>query len=218
MKKTIFLFAACWLGLAVTKAQDGAAAQLQTAVAKLDQANSVKDYQQLADEFKGIADRQKNAWLPFYYAGYCNARIGWLYERDGDAIEPFANKADEEIRKALSLIDTAVDKKGLSEIYCVLSMVNRAWVFINSSTYGIKYGPLAARYTQLAMMEDPNNPRALWLAGWEKFYTPKLWGGSKTKAKELLGTAQKQLDANPAAGVAPHWGRKEVAELLKQLK
>src|SRR5271168_5046478 len=94
MKKTIFLFAACWLSLVVTKAQDGAAgregaaARLQTAVAKLDQANSVKDYQLLADEFKGIADRQKNAWLPFYYAGYCNARIGWLYERDGDAIEP----------------------------------------------------------------------------------------------------------------------------------
>lgn len=218
MKKTIFLFVACWLILAVTKAQDGSAGQLQTAVGKLDQANSVKDYQLLADEFKGIADQQKNAWLPFYYAGFCNAKIGWLYQRDGDNIEPFADKAEEEIRKALSLIDTAVQKKELSEIYCVLSMVNRDRVFINPMSFGSQYGPVAGRYTQLAMKENPNNPRAYWLAGWEKYATPKLWGGSKTKAKELLGTAQKQLEAASSTGIAPHWGRKEVEELLNELK
>jgi len=218
MKKTIFLFTACWLTLVATKAQDDGAGQVQAAVARLDQATTVKDYQVLADEFKGIADRQKNAWLPFYYAGYCNARIGWLNQRDGDNIEAFANKGDEEVRKALSLIDTARQKKELSEIYCVLSMVNRDRVFINPMSFGSKYGPVAGRYTQLAMQEDPGNPRAYWLAGWEKYATPKLWGGSKTKAKELLETAEKQLDAAPSAGIAPHWGRKEVAELLKELK
>ena len=76
MKKLIII-AAFILMYAGLHAQD-AAAPLQTTVAKLDNANTVKDYQQLATEFLRIADAQKTEWLPYYYAAFCNAKIGWL--------------------------------------------------------------------------------------------------------------------------------------------
>src|SRR5260221_14296333 len=101
----------------------------KTVLAKLDQASTVKDYQQLADQFNQLGNAQNNQWLPYYYAAFCNAKIGWLYQDDGDKIEPFADKADEQIKKSKSLLDTITQKKELAEVYVVLSMINRARVF-----------------------------------------------------------------------------------------
>jgi hypothetical protein len=170
-------------------------------------------------DFSRIADAQKNQWLPYYYAAFCNAKVGWLKQNDDpDNIEPFANKAEEEIKKAQSLLDSTKQKTALSETYCVQSMINRARVFINPQTYGPQYGPAASNYAHLAAQIDTDNPRALYLEGWEKFATPKMWGGDKTKAKELLTTAKQKLENNTAPGIEPHWGKKEVEEILKQLK
>jgi hypothetical protein len=218
MKKVIFFIIANFLQAYSIQAQNNYKQQMQAAVTKLDQAASVKDYQQLAVEFESIAQLEKTGWLPYYYAAFCNVKIGWIYQEDGDRIEPFADKAEMDIKKSESLIDTAVQKKELSEVFCVLSMVNRARVFINPMSYGRQYGPVASQYTKLALKENADNPRANYLDGWEKYSTPKLWGGDKKKSKELLELAKHQLASNPDNGINPHWGLKEVDELLKQLK
>ncbi|MDF2188066.1 hypothetical protein [Paraflavitalea sp. CAU 1676] len=199
-------------------AQDKTEASLQAAVGKLDNATTAKEYQQLATEFAAIARQSPTSWLAWYYAAYSNAKTGWLYENDGDKIEPFARLAEEQGKKALALLDTARQKEETSELYCVLSMANRAWVFINPMSYGRKYGPIAGQYVQKAKAANPANPRALYLEGWEKYATPKMWGGDKKKAKELLEHAQQELTARSATGNAPHWGKREVEELLSKLK
>ena len=86
MKKTILFIAVIFLYGNLTQAQDNYSQQMQTAVAKLDQAVAVKDYQQLAANFESIAEQEKASWLPWYYAAFCNAKIGWLYQQDGDQI------------------------------------------------------------------------------------------------------------------------------------
>ena len=217
MKKAIIILSTVLLACATIHAQDDAQ-KLQQGVAKIDNAATIKDYQQLANEFAQIAETEKTQWLPYYYAAFCNAKIGWLSQDDPDNIEDYANKADEQIKKAQALLDTATQKKELSEVYCVLSMVNRARVFMNPATYGRQYGPSASMYIQLAKRANADNPRALYLDGWEKFSTPKMWGGDKVKAKELLLAAQQKLSTNASSGVEPHWGKKEVDGLLKQLK
>jgi hypothetical protein len=217
MKKVIFLVVAAVTMMIAAQAQESTSSQLNSTVEKLASARSVKSYQQLASEFANIAEAQKTNWLAWYYAAFCNAKIGWLLQNDGDLIEPFAKKADEQIHKSLSLLDTATQKKELSEVYCVLSMVNRANVFINPMTYGRKYGPAASKYIQFARQIDPENPRAIYLQGWEKYSTPKMWGGDKKKAKELLEQAAQRLNSQQVSGNYPHWGKKEVEETLKRL-
>jgi hypothetical protein len=217
MKKTTFFIAVIFLHSYLIQAQDNYNQQMQAVVAKLDQASTVKDYQQLAAGFESIAQQDKSNWLPWYYAAFCNAKIGWLYRQDGDQIEPFADKAEKDIKKSASLLDTASQKKELSEVYCVISMVNRARVFINPMSYGRQYGPVASQYTHLALKSNPENPRANYLEGWEKFSTPKLWGGDKKKAKELLELAKRQLAADRNEGINPHWGQKEIDTLLREL-
>jgi len=221
MKKTIA--GVCLIMSAFTvRAQGDGSQLLTTLVTELEKTASVrdhrvaiKDYQDLTEGFLRIADAHKTQWLPYYYAAYCNAKIGWLYQDDGEQVEPYANKGDEEIKKALSLLDTTRDKKGLSEVYCVMSMVNQAKVFINPMTYGRQYGPSAARYVQLAKAANPDNPRALYLEGWEKYTTPKMWGGDKKKAKEILLAAKQKFDGQADGEPSrPHWGRQDVDELL----
>jgi len=219
MKKTILIIAFIATACTVINAQSSYQQQMQTTVTKLDNANTVKDYQQLADEFLRIADIEKTQWLPYYYAAFCNAKIGWLkQDRDPDNIESFADNAEEQIKKANALLDTSKQKKELSEVYCVQMMLNQARVFINPQTYGPRYGAVAFNYTQLAKNENPDNPRMLYLLGWQKFETPKMWGGDKTKAKELLLTAKQKLESNSSSGIEPHWGKKEVEGILNQLK
>lgn len=218
MKKVIFMTMTALTALITVHAQDANDQQLQAAVSQLDKATTVKDYRQLAIDFAGIAEQQKTNWLSWYYAAFCNAKTGWLYEHDGDKIEPFANLAGEQIKKAVSLLDTVTQKKELSEVYCVLSMVHRANVFINPMTYGRQHGPVASRYIQMAQQANPGNPRAIYLAGWEKYATPKMWGGDKKKAKELLEQSLQQLTTQGTTDTAPHWGKQEVEGLLKELK
>jgi len=217
MKKLILIIVAIAMMRFSGNAQQGTK-ELEITVAKLDKAKTVKDYKTLADDFIHIAESQKKEWLPFYYAAFCNAKIGWLYEDDGEKIAPFTDKAEEEIKKSLSLLDTASQKKELSELYCVFMMLNQARVFMNPQTYGAKYGPTAFNYLRLAEKANPENPRALYLEGWVKYATPKAWGGDKVKAKELLIAAKQELNSNASFNVNPHWGKMEVEDLLKQLK
>jgi hypothetical protein len=210
--KKVFISIATALVLQVA----ATAQQLQPAVTQLEKATSAKEFQQLATQFEQMANAAPNNWLPWYYAAYCNAKTGWLYQDDGERIEPFADKADQQIAKALSLLDTSKQKKELSEIYVVKSIINRDRVYINPPSYGPKYGPDAAKYIQLALKTDAANGRALYLAGWEKYATPKMWGGDKQKAKEYLLKAQQQLNAQGADN-NPHWGKKETEELLGKL-
>jgi hypothetical protein len=218
MKKTILIIASAFMMYSFANGQDAYTKQMQQQVKMLDNANTIKEYEQLAANFMRLAQAEKTQWLPYYYSAFCDAKVGWLKQDDPDNIEPFANKADEEIKQAQALIDTAKQKTELSELYCVLSMINRARVFINPSTYGRQYGPAASRYIRLAEKANPDNPRALYLDGWEKFSTPKMWGGDKLKAKELLETAKQKLDNNTVSGIEPHWGKKEVQDILNQLK
>jgi len=217
MKRVISLTVAVFLVFAV-HSQNNNEQQLQVAVTRLATASTAKDFIQLAGDFEKLAGSQDGKWLPYYYAAYCNAKVGWLYQDEGERIEPHADKAESQINTALSYLDTAAQKKELSEVYCVMSMAQRAKTFINPMTYGPKFGPAAFQFLQKARNTNPGNPRALYLDGWEKFSAPKMWGGDKKKAKELLETALNQLNAENAPGNYPHWGKNEIEGLLKKLK
>jgi hypothetical protein len=190
---------------------------LQNAVTKLDQATKAKDFEQLEKEFLQITAQQKKDWLPYYYAAFCNAKLGFINQDDGESIEPFSNRGEEQVQMAKSLLDTVQQKKELSELYTVLSMVYRTKVFINPMTYGRKYGILSQQYRVKAQELNPENPRAIYVKAWEMYKTPKMWGGDKEAGKQLA-TKSLALLQNEQSGIQPHWGKTENQELLGKNK
>jgi hypothetical protein len=217
MKKLIFLSLTAILSFGSLSAQE-TDQQLRDAVTKLEKAKTVKEFEKLAGEFEKLTNSKNPKWLPYYYAAFCNAKIGWLSQYEGEIIEPYADKAETQITTALSYLDTSTQKKELSEVQTVQSMINRARVFINPMTYGPKFGPTAYLQMVNAKKANPENPRATFLEAWDKFYAPSAYGGDKKKAKELLETALSQLNTEKPATGYPHWGKTEVETLLKSAK
>jgi len=177
---------------------------------------TVADFQSLANDFARVANAYPTEWLGYYYAAWCNVHIAWAYQQDGDKIEPFAKLAEAQIRKAESLAGS--DNKALSEIYCIWSMVDRAYIFISPMSNGRKYGPVANQYLEKARKANPDNARALYLDAWVKYNTPKLWGGDKDKAKELLQQALTKLQGAASSPNFPHWGKSDCDAMLAQYK
>lgn len=218
MKKLVFTIMAL-LSVYFTSGAQGKTTTdaLQNAVTKLDRTTKARDYESLEKEFLGIAEQDKRNWLPYYYAAFCNAKTGFLLQDDGDGIEPFSNRGEDQAKKAKALLDTIGQKKELSEVYTVLSMVYRTKVFINPMTYGRKYGKLSQEYRIKAQELNPKNPRAIYVKAWEMYKTPKLWGGNKELGKQLAEQSLGLLK-DPEAGVYPHWGKAESQELLSKNK
>lgn len=190
---------------------------LQNAVTKLDRATKAKEYEALEKEFLSIAEQQHKNWLPYYYAAFCNAKIGFINQDDGEGIEPFSIRGEEQAQKAKALLDTVRQKTELSEVYTVLSMVYRTKVFINPMTYGRKYGTLSQQYRTKAQILNPKNPRAIYVKAWEMYKTPRIWGGNKELGKQLAEQSLALLK-DPGTGVSPHWGKAESQELLNKNK
>ncbi|WP_342087351.1 hypothetical protein [Dyadobacter sp. OTU695] len=199
--------------IAFTFAQNGDyATQLEASVKKLDQAKSVSDFQGLEKTFVQLGNTEKTEWLPYYYAAFCNAKIGFLLQDDGEKIEPYSVRGEAQIKKSESLAKG--DGKVLSEIYVVQAMIYRTKVFISPMTMGRQFGPLSDQFLKKAQKLDAGNPRAIYLEAWTKYYTPKLWGGDKDLARELAGKAIRNLSATTFS-VMPHWGKAESEVLLR---
>ncbi|MEC5143896.1 hypothetical protein [Chitinophaga sp. 212800010-3] len=210
-KQSIILFLliiCCYTGFAQNN-------NLHALIAKLDQAQTVKDYEQLEKTFS--ATSSSPSWLAPYYAALCNAKIGFLLQDDGEKIEPYSNQGEEQIKKAISLLDTARQHKELAEAYTVLSMVYRTKVFINPMTYGRKYGTASDQYLKQARALDPQNPRALYVAAWVKYATPKMWGGDKDQARQLATESLKNI-GTAGTDDLPHWGKNDDQALLNKIK
>lgn len=210
MKQMIALLAVVFI-LNTAQAQDQ---QLATAVAKLNTAVSIADYQQLANEFGRLAAAEPTQWLHAYYAAYSNAKIAFV-QKDPDRAAQFSNLAEEQIKKAEAIVKPGGDQKELAEVYTVYSFINRSRVEADPMVNGRKYGPTAGAQLTKARQLDPANPRALYLDGLIKFKTPAMWGGDKKKAKELLKEALKQFEVKPASTVAPQWGRADCEKMLQ---
>lgn len=181
-------------------------------VAKLDTASSAATYNNLANNFERIAKAEKNQWLPFYYAAYCNV-VGGFMSRDFSKADAVADKAEALINKADSL------SPHNSEIMCVMSMVNSARIMVDPQNRGMKYGMIASQNLAMAKTYDPKNPRPYLLEAQSKMYTPEQWGGGKEAAKASLDQGKKRMaEFKPESSISPKWGDYLVTSLEAQLK
>ena len=221
MKKTIFILTAI-LAASFSFAQmpDKFVKAMETKIALIDSTHTVEGFADLANAFERIADAEKNQWLAYYYAAYCNASAGTLAGAGGDMMaakadktDPYADKADKQIKKAEELA------KKNSEIFIVKKMIATLRMLGDPMNRYMTYGPEAQAMLEEAKKLNPENPRVYILEGQDKFYTPEQFGGSKEEAKVLFEKAQKLYDTfKPETSIHPNWGKNQVAYFLSQYK
>ena len=183
---------------------------MKTSIAALDSVVVPQQYMQLANNFTRIANVESAEWLPDYYAAYCFA-MSVFTSHDKKNIDTYLDQADLLIKKADSI------SPDNSEIITVKGLISSARIMADPMSRGKKYGTLANQQYKQAEKLDSLNPRPVLLEGQGLFYTPKMFGGGKDKAKPVIEKALVKYNLfKPANDIAPHWGRKMAEDMLKQ--
>jgi len=166
----------------------------------------------LANNFERIAMAEKNQWLPYYWAAFCQVNYAFMVQ-DKDKTDGFADKATDFITKADSLMPNN------SEISCIKSMIASCHMMVNPMQRYMEYGPESNGNIEKAMQQDPNNPRPYYLKGQGLKYTPEQYGGGCKTAKPVLQTSLDKYNTfKPASELDPNWGKAQVAALIDGCK
>ena len=221
MKKTIFILSAILIaGFSFAQMPDKFVKAIESKIAILDTTKTADGYIELANAFERIADAEKNQWIAYYYAAYCNATAGTLVGAGGDMMaakadktDPYADKADKQISKAEELM------KNNSEIFVVKKMIATLRMLGDPMNRYMTYGPEATAMLEEAKKLNPDNPRVYVLEAQDKYYTPEQFGGSKDEAKVLFEKAQKLFETfKPETNIHPNWGKGQVTYFLSLYK
>jgi hypothetical protein len=184
---------------------------MQTNIAMLDSALTQGNMASLANNFERIGDAEKSQWLPYYYASYCTV-MSALTEKDKSKTDAIADKADELIKKS-----EAIAGKENSETCVIKSLIASSHMMVDPQARWQQYGAAATANIEKAKALDPSNPRAVYLEGQAKFYTPESFGGGKAPAKELLTKALQMFDSfKPETNLHPNWGKATTKYFLAQ--
>ena len=221
MKKTIFILSAMLVAsFSFAQMPDKFVKAMEAKIALIDSTHTVEGFTDLANAFERIAEAEKNQWLAYYYAAYCNASAGTIAGAGSDMMaakadktDPYADKADKQIKKAEELA------KKNSEIFIVKKMIATLRMLGDPMNRYMTYGPEAQAMLDEAKKLNPDNPRVYILEGQDKFYTPEQFGGNKEEAKIIIKKAQKLYDTfKPETSIHPSWGKNQVAYFLSQYK
>lgn len=221
MKKTIFILTAILIAnFSFAQMPEKFVKAMEAKMTAIDTTISVQGLTDLANAFERIADAEKNQWLAYYYAAYCNATAGLMVGSGGDMMaakadktDPYADKAEKQLSKAEEMM------KDNSEIFIVKKMIATLRMMGDPMSRYMTYGPEAAQALENAKKLDPNNPRVYLLEAQDKFYTPEQFGGSKEEAKVLFEKSKQLYDSfKPATNIHPNWGKGTVTYFLSQYK
>ena len=198
-------------GIAQSKKYEDA---MKKNLALFDSAKKADDYVKIANGFERIALAEKKDWLSNYYAGMCYVLVA--FEKAGDDIDTWCDKADGFIRNADSL------SKNNSEVFVLKSMSASARIGVNPMLRGQKYGGLSGDYQDAAIKLDAKNPRAYLQKAQGIYFTPEMFGGGAKKAKPIYETAVEKFKTfKPASAIYPDWGKdmaqKQLAEINEKL-
>ena len=221
MKKTIFILTAILVaGISFAQMPEKFVKAMEPRMAAIDSTMSVQGLTDLANAFERIADAEKNQWLAYYYAAYCNASAGLMVASGGDMMaakadktDPYADKAEKQLSKAEELM------KDNSEIFVVKKMIATLRMIGDPMNRYMTYGPEAAQALETAKKLDANNPRVYLLEAQDKYFTPEQFGGNKEEAKVLFEKSKQLFETfKPATNIHPNWGKGSVTYFLSLYK
>lgn len=166
----------------------------------------------VANNFERIAIAEKNQWLPYYYAAFCQVNYGFM-ETDKTKTDGYADRASELISKADSLAPNN------SEISCIKSMIASCHMMVDPMTRYMEYGKASSENLEAAIAQDPTNPRPHYLKGQGLRYTPEQFGGGcKTALPEFEAAMSKYEKFKKPGELYPDWGKPQVEQLIKGCK
>ncbi len=212
MKTTILIIAMtiiCFTGFSSGQAYQK---KMGETLQQFGEAKNLTDFQAVANQFKMIANVEKQEWLPLYYHAHIHILLSFMDQSSSEKKDEYLAVAEESLNKMMELAPQEVEIIALQSFYYTAKLV------VDPMTRGMQYGMLVAQTLGKAMALDANNPRVRYLkiandVGGASFYgvDPKQYKG----AADLL--LKEWDDYKVKSPLHPSWGKEQVKATLKQL-
>ncbi len=210
MKKTFIIIVLMFLSPSITVAQTEAdidsliihgKQQLQQATNKwID-----SDLLQARAYFERLLSDPSKAWLVRYYIGLADYRLVSFYfsKQDKDKSKPYLDDGIDQLQGCLE------SKQDFAEAHCLLSSLYGNKIAVSPFS-AMTLGPKSGKELGKAKALEPKNPRICLIEGWSAYFTPKMFGGSKEKAKKYFEQAIVYFDSFQVTDpLLPDWGHDE---------
>lgn len=162
-------------------------------------ADTSTEYQQAANYFDRIAQKETDQWLPLYYQAQVLSFIG-NDQTDKESKETTLNSA-------LELIESAKKINRNSELLALEGFVQMLRISIDPATRGQTLSPVIFGLYGQALGMDAENPRALLFLGQMQLGTARFFGTGNDEAcanvKKAYDIFEKQPDE---LTIYPDWG------------
>ena len=155
--------------------------------------------------FERLQTAPTYSWLIHYYIALADYRIVSFYfsQQNQEQAKKYIDDGIEHLQSCLEM------KDDFAEAYSLLSSLYGNKIGTDPQL-GMTLGPKSGVMMAKAMKLEPQNPRTQLIAAWSAYFTPKMWGGGKDKAKEHYEQAIAFFDSFKVTDpLLPDWGHDE---------
>jgi hypothetical protein len=179
---------------------------------QLKTAQSKEEWLNISQGFERIASNEAKKWQPSYWAAYAYIRVAQR-EKEVSKKDAILDKADEWIEKGLKINATN------DELLILKAMSAQARLPVDPMSRWMKYGPIIGMSLEQAKKINASNPRIYLINGENIYFTPKEFGGGKSKALPLFEQAEGLYkDTKIDNDFLPKWGIEELNYFIEQCK
>lgn len=210
--KLVFVLMLTTLVGSIARAENTYQLVMKENLSRLDTVSMLMDvngFVGLANKFNLIAQKEQDEWLPMYYAAYCYciANYGLESKKQKDS---FVDKAEHYIDKAAERAGEENDEIVLLKAYIIQARSN-----VDPKSRARKYSEQVENLLKKVENLNSNNPRIYFMRGENLYYTPKMFGGGKEKAKPVLEMAIEKYSTFVLKDeLYPSWGKERTMTLL----
>ncbi len=163
---------------------------------------SESDLQNARALFERLLNRTDKKFLVHYYIAYADYHLINFYQKDEtrDQMEKFLDDGIQHLKQSIEL------NENFSESFALLSSLLGRKISL-SPLKAIVLGPRSGTAITKAIQLEPENPRVHFIAGINAYFTPKMFGGGKDKARHSLKKALQLFEKyRSPSSLYPDWG------------
>lgn len=212
MKTVSYLFASILMSLSLSvNAQNKAFTKvMENGIEQLNNSKSIEDFQNVANLFDRIGEKEKGEWLPQYFSG-----LAYIYMNFQDSLS--LDEKDRILAKAMERAEKADElNPNNAEIMVLKGYVNMGKLSADPGSRGQALSPVVMQQFGKAMELDPQNPRALIMMARMEYGMSQFFNSGTEKACSLAQAAAQMFEKNgEEKGINPSWGKGIANQMVK---
>ena len=183
---------------------------MKNALEGLNQAATIEDFRQVANQFDRIGDNEKDKWLPKYHAAYAKVMMASM-EEDLQKKDPFLDAAQLNLDAIEKMEHDESERLALEGFLIMIRMSV-------SLDRGMELGMDCGMILNQAYTLNNQNPRAVLMLAQFKFGSAQYMGQDTSESCAMFDEALElfeQTDNKESEPFLPVWG-KNLAQIFKQ--